>query len=109
MTGLSTQLAVLWCVIAASVQDQGIGKAIVKKDLAVRQNAIGNGTDFGSNHKLLTINEWLDGLFDHFAWNGDSYRNVNEKCSNELRSYLEHLRNGSTWAAKSEYHTALIL
>lgn len=103
MIGLNAHLVVLWCIIVTSLQDQNVSKSLVKKDLTVRQNSINNGTGIGSSHKLLTTNEWLRGLFDHYSWNSDSYRGVSEKCSKDLRTYLEHLRNGSMWAAQSKF------
>lgn len=55
--------------------------------------------DRGSWTKL----SWLMELFDHHKWEKKHFDNVSRNCSGDMVVYINALRSGETWAAKSEY------
>lgn len=55
--------------------------------------------DRGSWTKL----SWLMELFDHHKWEERHFSNASRNCSGDMVAYINALKGGETWAAKSEY------
>lgn len=47
--------------------------------------------------------QWLARLYDHHGWDKRLDVLTNQRCKDDMESYVHHLRNGTLWAAKSEY------
>lgn len=45
---------------------------------------------------------WLMELFDHHKWEQRHFANVSSNCSDDMVVYINALKGGETWAAKSE-------
>jgi hypothetical protein len=47
---------------------------------------------------------WLAGLFDHLKWPQMGPKLNGSRCRRDVDLYVDELRNGTSWAAKSQYH-----
>lgn len=47
--------------------------------------------------------KWLTTLFDHHQWEKRLDVVKNKKCAEEMKIYIDNLKNGTTWAIKSQY------
>lgn len=68
--------------------------------------------DFVSGQEVAVPNpnisgvNWLLNIFNPHHWNPSSLPgapNISDGCKRDVRTYLRALRNGTIWAAKSEY------
>lgn len=59
--------------------------------------------DFAEDHEKMPDLKWLATLFDHHGWSKRLEPLENRHCAEETRIYLENLKNGTSWATKSQY------
>lgn len=110
---LKVNLVVVLCAVTIlnCVNSQKMTKTILynSSDLSYLSNGIQfpvpapleiDSTD--ENDEKMPDLKWLSTLFDHHAWNKRLDTIDNHLCTNDMKIYLENLKNGTTWAIKSQ-------
>lgn len=76
-----------------------------------KTNAIINATDYSDlietnnvyNNDSVYQLSWMSSLFNHHEWKLDFLQNTSGICKKHVTEYIKQLKNGNTWASKSEY------
>lgn len=68
----------------------------------VSENEIRDLSREDANVNISEI-QWITRLYDHHKWWNNLVRIDISECKRDMITYLEELRNGTSWAVKSEY------
>lgn len=108
------KVGLVWCFLFVfSVKTEPTTKTVLYNSSDI--SYLSNGIQFpvaaslevdsiDTNEKIPDM-DWISMLFDHHVWGGRLELLNNNRCQEELAAYVEHLKNGTSWATKSQYRT----
>lgn len=108
------KVCLVWCFICVfGVKSEPITKTVLynSSDISYLSNGIqfpvaaSLEIDSVDTSEKMPEMDWIRMLFDHHVWSERLELLKNNRCQEEIAAYVEHLKNGTSWATKSQYRT----